>query len=72
MELDLKYIDEWSLWLDLELLLRTIPVVFKPLVFGHAGEFQQRKALAEVLKFKNRPSPEDSTQIHLPIERPPA
>jgi len=27
--LDLKYIDEWSLWLDLKILLRTIPAVFK-------------------------------------------
>lgn len=27
MLLDLKYIDEWSLWLDLQILLRTIPVV---------------------------------------------
>jgi len=29
MELDLQYIDKWSLWLDLEILLRTIPVVLK-------------------------------------------
>jgi len=27
--LDLKYIDEWSLGLDLEILARTIPVVFR-------------------------------------------
>lgn len=27
MRLDLKYIDEWSLWLDLKIFLRTIPVV---------------------------------------------
>ena len=27
MLLDLKYIDEWSLWLDLQLLLKTVPVV---------------------------------------------
>jgi len=27
MLLDLKYIDEWSLWLDLQILLRTVPVV---------------------------------------------
>ena len=27
MELDLEYIDNWSLWLDLRLLLRTIPAV---------------------------------------------
>ena len=26
--LDLEYIDNWSLWLDLKILLRTIPVVF--------------------------------------------
>ncbi len=29
MQLDLQYIDTWSLWLDLEILLRTIPAVFK-------------------------------------------
>jgi len=27
MRLDLKYIDSWSLWLDFQILLRTIPVV---------------------------------------------
>ena len=27
MRLDLEYIDHWSLWLDAEILLRTIPVV---------------------------------------------
>lgn len=27
MALDLQYIDEWSLWLDLEILLKTVPVV---------------------------------------------
>ena len=27
MLLDLKYVDEWSLWLDLSIVLRTIPVV---------------------------------------------
>lgn len=27
MLLDLKYVDEWSLWLDLQILLKTIPVV---------------------------------------------
>lgn len=29
MQLDLQYIDTWSLWLDLEILVRTIPAVFK-------------------------------------------
>lgn len=29
MKLDLEYIDQWSLWLDLKILLRTIPVVFR-------------------------------------------
>lgn len=28
MKLDLQYIDNWSLWLDLKILLKTIPVVF--------------------------------------------
>jgi exopolysaccharide biosynthesis polyprenyl glycosylphosphotransferase len=29
MELDLQYMDEWSLWLDFKILLRTIPAVLK-------------------------------------------
>lgn len=29
MELDLQYIDKWSLWLDFEILLKTIPAVLK-------------------------------------------
>jgi exopolysaccharide biosynthesis polyprenyl glycosylphosphotransferase len=29
VRLDLEYIDNWSLWLDLKILLRTIPVVLK-------------------------------------------
>jgi exopolysaccharide biosynthesis polyprenyl glycosylphosphotransferase len=29
MKLDLQYMDEWSLWLDLKILLRTIPAVLK-------------------------------------------
>ena len=29
MELDLQYIDKWSLWLDFQILLRTIPAVFR-------------------------------------------
>jgi len=28
MELDMNYIDHWSLWLDLKILLKTIPAVF--------------------------------------------
>ena len=28
MQLDLEYVDNWSVWLDLKILLRTIPVVF--------------------------------------------
>ena len=64
MDLDLEYIDSWSLWLDLKILLQTIPVVFKPLVFGHAGEFQvPSKPLAEVLKFKNRPPAPDTGTV---------
>ena len=27
VRLDLEYIDRWSLWLDIEILFRTIPVV---------------------------------------------
>lgn len=29
MELDMKYIDQWSMWLDLKILAKTIPVVFR-------------------------------------------
>ena len=29
MEMDLEYIDHWSVWLDLQILLRTIPAVLK-------------------------------------------
>jgi exopolysaccharide biosynthesis polyprenyl glycosylphosphotransferase len=29
MELDLKYVQQWSLWLDFEILARTIPAVFR-------------------------------------------
>jgi lipopolysaccharide/colanic/teichoic acid biosynthesis glycosyltransferase len=29
MELDMRYIDEWSLWLDFRILAGTIPVVLK-------------------------------------------
>ena len=29
MELDMQYIDKWSLWLDLKILLKTIPAILK-------------------------------------------
>ena len=29
MELDMKYIDQWSMWLDLKILAKTIPAVFR-------------------------------------------
>jgi len=29
MELDLQYIDRWSLWLDFQILVKTIPAVLK-------------------------------------------
>jgi exopolysaccharide biosynthesis polyprenyl glycosylphosphotransferase len=29
MELDLQYIDRWSIWLDLKILLQTVPAVFR-------------------------------------------
>jgi lipopolysaccharide/colanic/teichoic acid biosynthesis glycosyltransferase len=28
VRLDLEYIDNWSLWLDVKILLRTVPAVF--------------------------------------------
>lgn len=31
MELDMQYIDQWSLWLDFKILAKTIPAVFKGL-----------------------------------------
>jgi lipopolysaccharide/colanic/teichoic acid biosynthesis glycosyltransferase len=31
MELDMEYIDRWSVWLDLQILIRTIPAVLKGL-----------------------------------------
>jgi len=33
MEMDLEYLDNWSLWLDMQILLRTIPAV----LFGHGA-----------------------------------
>lgn len=27
MQLDLQYIDTWSIWLDLQILARTVPIV---------------------------------------------
>jgi len=27
MKLDLEYIDNWSIWLDVKILIKTIPVV---------------------------------------------
>jgi lipopolysaccharide/colanic/teichoic acid biosynthesis glycosyltransferase len=29
MELDMEYIDRWSVWLDMQILIRTIPAVLK-------------------------------------------
>jgi len=31
MKLDIQYLDEWSLWLDLKILARTIPAVLRGL-----------------------------------------
>ena len=46
MKLDLEYIDNWSLWLDIKLLLETIPVVLGPLILGQKGEFMKGAAAA--------------------------
>jgi lipopolysaccharide/colanic/teichoic acid biosynthesis glycosyltransferase len=35
VEMDLKYIDNWSIWLDLKILLRTVPAV----LFGKGAAF---------------------------------
>ena len=37
MELDLQYIEKWSLWLDLKILLRTIPAVLRGTRSGVGG-----------------------------------
>jgi lipopolysaccharide/colanic/teichoic acid biosynthesis glycosyltransferase len=29
MELDLQYLDEWSIWLDMKILAQTIPAVLR-------------------------------------------
>jgi lipopolysaccharide/colanic/teichoic acid biosynthesis glycosyltransferase len=29
MELDMQYIDKWSLWLDLKILVQTVPAVLR-------------------------------------------
>ncbi len=41
MELDLQYIDNWSLWLDFRLLLSTIPVVLEGCRKSSNGEFSR-------------------------------
>jgi lipopolysaccharide/colanic/teichoic acid biosynthesis glycosyltransferase len=33
MQMDLDYLDHWSLWLDIRILLKTIPAVF----LGHGA-----------------------------------
>jgi len=29
MELDMEYIDKWSLWLDIKILMKTLPAVLR-------------------------------------------
>lgn len=43
MELDLLYVDDWSLWLDLKILLKTIPVaLLAKNVYDKSGEMRMR------------------------------
>ncbi len=39
MQLDLQYIDHWSLWLDFKILMWTLPVVFEGCLSSDHGEF---------------------------------
>ncbi|HEY9887298.1 MAG TPA: sugar transferase [Candidatus Obscuribacterales bacterium] len=44
LALDVWYVDHWSIWLDLWILLKTIPVVLtKEGVYGHNGSEQSRE-----------------------------
>lgn len=52
MRLDLKYIDSWSLWLDFQILLRTLPVVI--VGFG-AEDTKNTKSAKLTLKVRTMP-----------------
>ncbi len=57
MKLDLQYIDNWSPWLDLKILMWTVPVVFEGCVSQESGEFSSAAARPERL-LNLRPRPE--------------
>ena len=49
MELDLQYIDNWSLWLDLKILLWTVPVVLEGCLSQTSGEFSDAERYQRLL-----------------------
>ncbi len=56
MQLDLQYIDNWSLWLDFKILLWTVPVVLQGCVSRQRGEFSDVAARPErLLNLRPRP-----------------
>jgi undecaprenyl phosphate N,N'-diacetylbacillosamine 1-phosphate transferase len=49
IELDLYYVDHWSLWLDLKILLRTIPVALsRENVYDPQGEMKTRPVIVSI------------------------
>jgi lipopolysaccharide/colanic/teichoic acid biosynthesis glycosyltransferase len=51
LDLDIHYVKEWNLWLDLEILFRTIPVVlFRRGVYTPVKDSQPAEAVSETMK----------------------
>jgi len=61
MQLDLKYIDNWSLWLDFKLLFWTVPVLLAGCRGNAAGEF------ADIIE-----QPDELFALSTPVKRPAA